>query len=275
MGALLQFLKTYLHVLLFAIALLFGGTMLLRYHLKYQSVYLNTSRWMSGNLTNITQKVYQYRHLQAANNHLINENIRLRKQMRENFHMIPTDTFRINDTLFKQRYTYIPASVIGNTLDKADNFITINRGRSSGIAKGMGVFSPDGVVGVVQDVSENFSLIMSLLNSKAVVSPKIQEINLSQGKVTWLNRNPDYAYLTNINRYEKIENGFTVVTSPYSQNFPENIPIGKVVELSEVDGSFYKIKIKLSTSFSQLREVYVVKDLLKDELEKLYQEVEE
>ncbi|MCZ2131082.1 MAG: rod shape-determining protein MreC [Bacteroidia bacterium] len=204
----------------------------------------------------------------------MNENLYLRGFLKENFYMQTKDTFYINDTLYKQHYVYVPASVIGNSVDKENNFLTLNKGKSAGIEKGMGVFGPDGIVGVVEDVSDNFCLVMSILNARAIVSPKIKELNLSQGKLIWGNRSPYYAYLEGINRYEKVHAGQRVVTSPYSKNFPENIPIGVIEDVKEIDGSFLKAKVRLSTSFSQLREVYIVKDLFKAEFEKFNKQIE-
>ncbi len=266
MGTLIQFLKKYVHVILLIVLLSVSLTVMFRFHVLHQTTYFNSTRKLSAWLNASAQSFHNLRNLSHVNNALVNENISLRSLMRENYHIIPQDTFFVQDTLYKQRYVYMPATVIGNSLDKENNYITINIGASSGVNIGMGVFSPEGIVGIVEDVSENFALVMSMLHSHMVVSPKIKELDLSQGKVTWSNRNPDFVFLSEINRYEKVEVGQKVVTSPYSKNFPENIMIGKVVALQEVKGSFLNVKLKLSTNFSQLREVYVVKDLFKEEL---------
>ncbi|MCO6495952.1 MAG: rod shape-determining protein MreC [Bacteroidetes bacterium] len=274
MGSVLQFIKTYLHLILFVIFQVFAITLVVRFHAFHKIFFFNTSNTVTGNIKSFFNQINEYRNLRDVNRSLVNENIYLRRFLKENFYIQTKDTFFVNDTLYKQHYVYIPASVIGNSVDKENNFITLNKGELSGIEKGMGVFGPEGIVGVVEDVSDNFSLVMSLLNSKAIISPKINELNLSQGKLVWGNRSPYYAYLLGINRYEKVKPGQLVVTSPYSKNFPENIAIGIVEDVQEIDGSFLKAKVRLSTSFSQLREVYVVKDLFKEELNNINNQIE-
>ncbi|MCK9481901.1 MAG: rod shape-determining protein MreC [Bacteroidia bacterium] len=275
MGSVIQFIKTYLHLILFIIFQVFSLTLVVRFHAYHKIFFFNTSNDVIGVVKTFFNNVNEYRNLRDVNRSLVNENIYLRGFLKENFYIQTKDTFYVNDTLYKQYYVYEPANVIGNSVDKENNFLTLNKGKLSGIEKGMGVFGPDGIVGVVEDVSENFCLVMSVLNSKAIVSPKIKELNLSQGRLVWGNRSPYYAYLSGVNRYEKVKAGQLVVTSPYSKNFPENIPIGVVEEVKEIDGSFLTAKVRLSTSFSQLREVYIVKDLFKEELEKFNTIVEE
>ncbi|MBX2984948.1 MAG: rod shape-determining protein MreC [Bacteroidia bacterium] len=274
MGSVIQFIKTYLHLILFVVFQAFSITLVVRFHALYQIFFFNTSNSITGNIKSFFNNINEYRNLRDVNRSLVNENLYLRGFLKENFYMQTKDTFYINDTLYKQHYVYVPASVIGNSVDKENNFLTLNKGKSAGIEKGMGVFGPDGIVGVVEDVSDNFCLVMSILNARAIVSPKIKELNLSQGKLIWGNRSPYYAYLEGINRYEKVHAGQRVVTSPYSKNFPENIPIGVIEDVKEIDGSFLKAKVRLSTSFSQLREVYIVKDLFKAEFEKFNKQIE-
>jgi len=267
MGSVLQFIKTYLHLILFIVLQVFCLFTIINFHAFHKTHYFNTSNRITGSIQEFINGVNFYRNLKENNRSLVEENLYLRQFLKENYYIQPKDTFFVNDTFFRQRYQYVSATVIGNSVDKENNYLTLNRGKDAGVEKGMGVFGPDGIVGVVEDVSSNFSLVMSMLHSKAIVSPKVKELNLSQGKVKWDNRNSYYVYLSGINRYEKVEIGQLVVTSPYSKNFPENIPIGVVEEVKEIDGSFLRVKLKLSTSFSQLREVYVVKDLFKEELD--------
>lgn len=275
MGSVLQFIKNNLHSLLFLLLLSLSISILVSYHTYHRILFFNSATSWLASWSGLTQSTQHYFSLREMNNQLVNENIRLRKQLPQSQFATQTDTFAVEDTLLNQRYLYISAQVAGNTTDKAFNYITLNKGANHGLAEGMGVFGPQGVVGVIKKVSPNFSLVMSVLHEKNVVSPKVVDLNLSQGKVKWEGRNPDFAYLSGINRYENIEPGQTLVTSPYSINFPENIPIGTVESVQEVEGSFIKAKIQLATRFTQLRKVYVVVDLFKEELELLNSEKQE
>ena len=64
--------------------------------------------------------------------------------------------------------------------------------------------------------------------------------------------------------------GDTVVTSGFSNVYPKDIMVGIVSEASkDAHSNFYTLKIQLSTNFSRLNTVYVVKNLYKSELDTL------
>jgi cell shape-determining protein MreC len=84
----------------------------------------------------------------------------------------------------------------------------------------------------------------------------------------------NYLKLENINKYEALKVGFHIVTSPYSKNFPENVPIGIIESLkSRTTETFYDIKVKSAVNFGKIQTVYIVIDLFKDEIEKLEAEL--
>ena len=70
--------------------------------------------------------------------------------------------------------------------------------------------------------------------------------------------------------------GQTIVTSSYSTIFPENIPLGKVLKVDyDEGGNFYLLKVKLTTNFTNLTSVYIINNLMKDEIDLLKQKSEE
>lgn len=70
-------------------------------------------------------------------------------------------------------YQIFKANVIKNSLNKADNYITLDRGTTEGIRPEMGVVDANGVVGIVYKTSPHYSLVIPLLNSKSSISCKI------------------------------------------------------------------------------------------------------
>lgn len=273
MNQIFAFLRKYFHVLLFLGLETFCIFLIINYNSYLGTVLFNSSQSFVGKILQTQRGVTEYFGLQKTNEALVIENISLRKKLNENFYVQNLATTTVSDTIIRQRYQYITAEVLNSTTDKAQNYLTLNCGTRQGIKKGMGVFGPEGVVGIIYDASENFSLAISVLNPKCIISPKIKELNYSDGSAVWDGNNADYIIVNGINKYEPIQKGFHVVTSPFSKNFPENIPIGTIDEIVSTDESFYKIKVKLSTEFSKIRQVYVVKDLFKDELEELEQKV--
>lgn len=133
----------------------------------------------------------------------------------------------------------------------------------------MGVVSPGGLVGVVMNVSSHYCTVLSLLNKNSHISAKILETNYF-GSLEWDGSNPGTATLKDINKHVPVKRGQTVVTSAFSTVFPENIPIGRVEEVGfDPGGNFYELKIKLSTDFSSLSSVYIINNLMKQEIDQL------
>ena len=62
--------------------------------------------------------------------------------------------------------------------------------------------------------------------------------------------------------------GEEVITSGLSAVYPGGIPVGYVEEVVSKEGEdFYRLKIKFSEDYHRIRNVYIVKDLYKEELE--------
>ena len=60
-----------------------------------------------------------------------------------------------------------------------------------------------------------------------------------------------------------------MIISGYSALFPGGILVGFVQDYNEAGGRFYEVTVKLSTDFKKLHNVYIVKHLLKSELQEL------
>ncbi len=270
MNAIFRYLKSKLHLLLFIFLQIICITSIVKYNTVQSAAWFNSTHTISAKLHEANISLFEYFDLYKKNEALFNENIALRRQLKDNYLIQPKQEFTKNDTIYKQRYDYIPAKVVENAINNANNFITLNRGASSGVEKGMGVYSPSGVVGTVLEVSDNYCLVLSVLNIKNQIVPKILEMNSTKGYVEWQGKDPNYLSYNKIPKYEMLKVGYHLVTSSYSNNFPENIPIGKIETLEKsTKESFYKINVKLAVNFGNISDVYIVKNLFKQELEEL------
>lgn len=155
-------------------------------------------------------------------------------------------------------YRIFKANVIKNSLNKADNYITLDRGSSDGIRPEMGVVDANGVVGIVYKTSPRYSLVIPLLNSKSSISCKIVGSEYF-GYLKWEGRDSRFAYLKDLPRHAEFNLGDTVVTSGYSTVFPEGVMVGTVDDMSDShDGLSYLLKIKLATDFGKVSNVRVI-----------------
>jgi rod shape-determining protein MreC len=224
----------------------------------------NSSNKLVGSAYEQVNEVKTYLSLGRINDSLAAENAKLKNQIGSLVIMDSIQQKTINDSLYQQQYTYILAKVINPSINKKNNYLTINRGTKHGILKGMGVTSAKGIVGIVLNVSENFATIRSILHSDTKVSA---QVNGNIGSLVWGEGNYDsrYAYLKDIQSHINIKKGAKVVTSEYSL-FPEGTLIGYVDEnRTKNDSDILDIKVKLETDFSKLQYVYVINNLLSAE----------
>ncbi|NJK85384.1 MAG: rod shape-determining protein MreC [Bacteroidales bacterium] len=154
------------------------------------------------------------------------------------------------DTGANKKYVFIHARVINNSTDKQYNYITLNRGNKDGIEKEMAVVCSDGIVGVVKEVSENFSSVISLLNLNIKINAKIKKSGYF-GPLQWTGTGYRKAVLSDIPHHVKITLGDTIVTSGFSAMIPEGYMIGVISDFKLKGGNYYEIEVDLSTDFKK------------------------
>jgi rod shape-determining protein MreC len=208
--------------------------------------------------------VRTYLNLREINSDLAAENSTLRESLdrftrKEDLKFVP-----VNDTLFKQQYTYTSARVINNSANKQKNYFTLDKGRNQGLNTDMAVTSGDNIAGVIVGCSENFSIAISLLNVDFRLSARIKS-NGYFGSLTWDGRNYRYAVLNEIPQHITVNIGDTIETTSFSAIFPEGIRIGTVSDFKKTGSDFYKITIELFTDFKKLQYVNVIGNMKRSE----------
>lgn len=262
MRNLLNFLFRYNHCIVFV--LLQGVCFLLLFSFNnYQhSRFFTSANALVGKIYEITRNITSYFDLQQQNDLLMERNIwleqqllladkRLKEMEEAGTAVWPPET----TTAMFQAYK---AGVIKNSLNRADNYITLNQGTLAGIEPDMGVIGPNGVVGIVYKTSSHYSLVISLLSSKSNLSCKIAG-NEYFGFLQWEGGDSRYAYLKDLPRHAEFAIGDTIVTSGFSTVFPQGMMVGIIEEANDTDdGLSYLLKIKLATDFGKLRNVHVL-----------------
>jgi rod shape-determining protein MreC len=225
----------------------------------------NTSNQIVGNIYQRVNMVNKYLNLNFINDSLVKENLELRSQLSVNFFDDSLKTILVKDTINKVQYEYILGEVVNKTITSRNNYITINRGSKHGIQKGMGVTGPNGVVGIVWNVSEDFSTIQSILHEDTRITSSIENTPYF-GPLIWEGEDPSIVTLTDIPNQLNLKPNERVVTSGLGVIFPKGIPIGRVVKSGvKGGGSFLDIYVKLATNFYSLQYVYVIKNNFKTE----------
>ena len=134
----------------------------------------------------------------------------------------------------------------------------------------MAVISSDGkAVGVVVNVSPNFSQVMSLLHVQNKVNAALKKTG-NVGTMEWDGKDPRFLTLRGIPKSIPVEKGDTVLTSSYSFNFPPGYILGTVEGIiTDNTTNFYVLKILTGTDFYTIQQVFVIENLQYDEQVKL------
>lgn len=265
MRNLIQLIWKYHFILLFILVEIISFTILVQNNSFHKASFLSTANEMSGDAFKTINEATEYLKLKDVNEALIKENARLKSEAKTSFFSLKPDVRFFNDSAFMLQYEYLSAKVINNTINKRNNYLTLNQGERNDILPEMGVISDNGVVGIVKTTSENYSFVSSLLHKNTKISSKLKANNYF-GILTWNGRNPTIAQLDDIPSHVKINVGDTVVTRGSGAIFPPNIIIGTIISSENIEGTdFQTIEVELSVDYSNISYVYVVRNKLKIE----------
>lgn len=263
MRNLIAFITKYYHWFLFLLLEVLGLVLLFKYNSYQGSAWFSTANSVAGKVYEIDSEVKAYFSLVDVNRELTQRNLYLEQQVEMlagKLAKAGKDSLPLKGAMLAQLdgYRLIPAKVVSNTVDKKDNFMTINRGRLDGVRDGMGVVSGTGVVGIVYLVSDHYSVVIPLLSSKSSISCSLQGRGYF-GFLHWTGGNPRLAWLDDVPRHATFKLYDKVVTNGYSAVFPPGMIVGKVLHVyNSSDGLAYRIQVELSADLGNVRDVCVI-----------------
>ena len=266
MRNLLDFLKEYHHWFIFIILEVASGFLLFQYNSYQGSAWFSSANAMAGKVYEWESEATKFFTLSRANEELTTRNFYLERQV-DQLNRLYTDltkdttVMERNELQFLSQYKLIPAKVVDNSVHKPENLMTIDKGRKDGVEVDMGVACGRGVVGVVYLVSDHYAVVIPVLNATSSrISCAIRNRGYF-GYLHWYGGDPSVAYVEDVPRHAKFKLGEWVVTSGFSSIFPSGVSVGKIEQAyNSRDGLSYKLKVRLSTDFSCLRDVCVISD---------------
>ncbi|MGN0049275.1 MAG: rod shape-determining protein MreC [Bacteroides sp.] len=263
MRNLLNFLIRYNYWFLFLLLEVAGFVLLIRFNRYQQSVCFTSANQVAGKVYEISGGILSYFHLKTVNEDLLDRNLWLEQRvslLEKTLHERGIDSARLYSlgTVAMDTLRIFKANVIKNSLNRADNYITLDKGAREGIRPEMGVIDANGVVGIVYKTSAHYALVIPLLNSKSSISCKILGSDYF-GYMKWEGGDSRFAYLKDLPRHAEFNLGDTVVTSGYSAVFPEGVMVGTVDDMQDShDGLSYLLKVKLATDFGKVSDVRII-----------------
>lgn len=266
MRNLLDFLKKYYHWFLFVVLEIVSAALLFHYNNYQGSAWLSSANVMVGKLYEWESGVTSFFAMRKNNADLTLRNFYLERQveqLRRLYAEATADTTAAQrqELEFLSQYHLIPAKVVSNSVHRAANMMTIDKGSADGVEVDMGVACGNGVVGVVYLVSPHYAVVVPVLNSQmSRISCSIRGRNYF-GYLHWNGGDPTLAFVEDIPRHAQFKKGEWVVTSGYSTIFPYGVLVGRIEKVfNSTDGLSYRLQVRLSTDFANLRDVCVISD---------------
>ncbi|MEO8591604.1 MAG: rod shape-determining protein MreC [Flavobacteriales bacterium] len=253
----------FLGLMLLSMGLLYGGN----YHHRARAI--SSSNALVGTLFSWRKEITDYANLKEVNRRLAEENANWRNRNSSSYAPMEELFVRINDTIYRQQYSFLPAKVVNSTWHKPKNFLTLDKGSSDGLHDDMGVIGPDGIIGVVREVSPHFSSVISVLSPDIKTSVQMRRTG-HFGLLYWDTNDPRTASVIDIAKHARVLVGDTVETRGGDGTFPAGVPVGIVEEVTSEPGSnYHNITIQLTEDMTRGGFVYVVKDLQRVERDTL------
>ena len=264
MQRIINFILRYRNAFLYGFLMFVSLVITVRSHSYHQSKFFNSSKWLTGNVYKVGANISSYFGLREENTRLVQENERLRKML---FNQ-ETAGSQSNDSL-SLSYEVMSATLIKNSFASPRNYLTIDKGEKHGVTQDMGVITTKGILGIVENTSNNFATVQSLLNTKSNINAKIKNTNYF-GSLVWNSEDYTVVQLIDIPRLVPLVVGDTIVTGAMSSIFPENIPIGVIKKYDlNTSRSFYNIDVELFNNMANIKNVYLITNKNKEEINAL------
>jgi rod shape-determining protein MreC len=194
--------------------------------------------------------------LEALNNKLMVENVRLLEVERENEQLRQLLNYTRTNPQFNFQTTTVVGRSIGLDPSNLLYFVYVDVGARDGVAKNMPVITERGLVGRVTAVGPNSAQVLMLIDPASSVNVLIQN-----SRATGVVRgNIDGTLLMErIPQSETINPGDIVLTSGLGGNFPDKLVVGQVTEVIRRDQDMFQTaRIRPTVDFNKLETMLII-----------------
>lgn len=206
---------------------------------------------LTNSFVSIFQKDFSKEELKEENAKLMLEVNRLRNSGLENEELRSMLAFK--DTC---KYPLLPAKVVSKLVTKIQGNFIINRGTNEEIKKGMPVLNQNGLIGVISEVADNYSVVKTLRNSNLNIAVTVQRIHVD-GILSYDGNN---LIIKNIPTTYDVQVGDRIETSDFSSLFPPSVPIGIVKKVeTNVYGLLHNIVVQSFADIDGANNLFVLK----------------
>ena len=155
-------------------------------------------------------------------------------------------------------FNVIPANVLSDVGSHTMNSLTVDQGSEDGVTLLSGVVDAHAqLVGKVVSISPNTALVQLVNDKNFRVS--VREMRSRDVGILSYSLKSGYV-IQDVPKNAEVIAGDSVVTSGFSDIFPENIFVGWVSEISPVVEDYVKsVRVDLGSNFNRVEEVFILK----------------
>lgn len=164
------------------------------------------------------------------------------------------------------KYTLIPVKVVSKLVTKIQGNFIVNRGSNSGIMRGMPVINHQGLVGLIMETTENYSVVRTIKNTGLNLAVTIQNKNID-GILSFDGRN---LIIKNIPTTYDVKVGDRIITSDFSSILPPKISVGTITKKdTTVLGLLHTITVTPTADIEAVNNLFIISVIPSKEINQL------
>ncbi len=268
MGRLLRIILNSGGLFTFAILQLVCLYLIVNHNDDQREIWLETQSVYGSYFTEQLNAKLAFLDVARQNEVLRRENAALLARIPGSAYSTRVDTVPVDDSIFQQRFTYLASRVVNKSPYGPYNTLIIDRGSNLRVERGQGVLADGGLLGIVSEVTPRHARVISILHLDVRISAGLD--NEAFGTLRWDGHDPRRVTLTDMPDYVPVAPNDTIYTTGYSNVFPTGLPIGTVESTESLPGTGSQdLTVLLLNDPLLASNGYVVRDLFKEELERL------
>lgn len=169
------------------------------------------------------------------------------------------DLFKLSEQY--SDYETVGARIISKDTSNWYSTFTVDKGSKDGIEVDMNVIGDGGLVGIVYEVNDNYSLVRSIIDDESNVSAQFASTSdkcIVKGSLQLIN--DGILQIFNINKDANVNEGDMIITSNISSKFLPGILIGYVKDIKEDSNNLTKsASLTPVVDFAHLDIVLIIK----------------
>ena len=257
MQQIINFIIRNKNFLLFLLLFVISFFLTIQTHNYHKSKFISSTNFISGSVYKAKHNVTQYFDLKTQNKILAEENNRLKHLLYSKSQILDTVNLDYTPT---SNFKFKTARVIKNSYSSVKNYLTLDKGERDSIHQDQGVISSKGIVGIIDNTSNKYSRVLSVLNSNSRINAQLKKNN-HFGTLIWNGDSPNIVQLIDLPKQAPVKKGDTIITGGRSTIFPKGIPIGQIESFKLDDTeNYYILQVLLFNDMSNLEYVHVIKN---------------